>query len=281
MTILTLDRPLIALDLETNGLGTPEQMRIVEIGFHIEYHDGREPKRCVSLINPGVSIALEAIKVHGISNEKIQSCQRCGYLADLHQQGNLLTSGCEGFKPVPTFAQIAPNLAKGFTDCDFAGYNVRFDLRVLVAEFARVGVECDLSGARLLDAFHLWRIGYPRTLSDAVREFLHREPTEAHRALGDAEDALEVSLAQVVRFNLPRNVSQLHDLCFDSSRVDPEGRFIWNSSGEIICNFGAHVKKPLKAMPTEYLEWMLKGDFSGDVKRLVKNALNNVYPKRS
>jgi hypothetical protein len=65
------------------------------------------------------------------------------------------TRECEGFKPWPSFKQLAPNLAKGFTDVDFAGKNVRYDLRILSAEFARANVEWSYMDARIVDADRL------------------------------------------------------------------------------------------------------------------------------
>lgn len=252
--ILELTRPLVCLDVETHDKGSPEQVRIVELGFKKLYVDGREPYRYVSFVDPGVPITAGATEVHHITDDMVVNA--------------------------PQFNQLAPSLLKGFRDCDYCGYNVRFDLRVIAAEFLRVGIEWSPGDAKLLDSMHLWRVGQPRTLSDAVREFLKREPTEAHRALGDAEDALDVALAQLERFQLPHTIAELHALCYDDNHVDSEGKFVW-INGEVACNFGRHRRTLLKSMPVEYLDWMVrKGDFSTEVKKLVANALSGVYPTK-
>lgn len=246
---LALTRKLIALDVETaTKVMAAEDARICEIGFKIIYPDDREPTTYVNYINPGVPIDKQFTdEVHGISDADVANAMK--------------------------FSQLAPNLAKGFKDCDYCGYNVRFDLRVLAGEMNRAGVPWSVGDAKMVDSMHLWRVGQPRTLSDAVREFLGREPTEAHRALGDASDALEVALAEIERFNMPLDVEKLHDLCFDSKAVDPEGKFI-RVNNRIVCNFGKHKGIEISKMPRPYLKWMHDaGDFSFEVKALLREAL--------
>jgi hypothetical protein len=46
--------------------------------------------------------------------------------------------------------------------------------------------------------------------------------------------------------------------------------------------FGKHMGTPLAGLVAnepDYLAWVLKGDFSPEVKQLVKNALDGAYPK--
>jgi len=273
--ILTLTRPLVALDVETHDKVEPEKARIVELGFKVIYHDEREPKRWVSYIKPDMVISEGAIEVHGITNEFVMGCSLCGIAIDNHPILDDHT-----FEPWPTFKSLAHNLAYGFTGCDFCGYHVRYDIRVIAAEMQRAGVEWSQGDARLLDGMHLWRIVQPRTLGDAVRAFLGREPTEAHRALGDAEDALDVALAMIERYpdRLPPDLQKLYELCFDTNNIDPDGKFIW-VDGEAAFSFGKWKNTKLHHVPKDYLQWMVdKGDFSIDVKRIVWNALNGVYP---
>lgn len=250
--LITLERPLIALDVETHDLCPPEQAYIVELGF-VKISPGvPEPKKWVTYIKPDLPITKEATHVHGITNELVASA--------------------------PRFNQLAANLNKGFSGSDFCGYNIRFDLRVLQTDMARAGINWSSKDVRMLDALQLWRVAMPRTLSHAVEEFLKRKPTEAHRALGDAEDALAVAEAQLRRFQqLPRDIQLLHDLCFSSNNVDPDGKFIWKD-GVVVCNFGKWSKTPLAQLPKSYCEWIVKSDFTPDVKELVQNALNGILP---
>lgn len=253
---LTLERPLVWLDVETHAKLPPEHGRIIELGFEMLYPDGREPKRWVSYINPGVPITADATGVHRIKDEDVSSA--------------------------PRFNQVAASLAKGFSHCDFGGYNVRFDLRCIEAEMTRAGVPWSYRDALLLDSLRLWQLGASRTLSDAVREFCGREPREAHRALGDAQDAQDAAVGMLRRFEkLPRELKALHELSFKNpDHLDADGKIIWVGE-EAALNFGKHSGMLLKNVGRGYLEWICGTNFPADVKKIATDALNGVYPKKS
>src|SRR5665213_1290422 len=100
--LLHLTRPLFVLDVEATSVDV-QTARIVEIAF-ARFEAGGLTKEWSTRINPSVPIPASATKVHGITD------------ADVADK--------------PTFKQLAANLAKGFSDCDFGGQNVRYDLRV-------------------------------------------------------------------------------------------------------------------------------------------------------
>ena len=56
---------------------------------------------------------------------------------------------------------------------------------------------------------------------------------------------------------------------------------MWNKNGEAVFAFGANKEKTLQQVVTEtpdYLSWMLTSEFNGDVKTIVRNALQGNYP---
>jgi DNA polymerase-3 subunit epsilon len=147
-------------------------------------------------------------------------------------------------------------------------------------------------GAHMLDAYRLWQVMSGRTLGDAVREFLNREPTEAHSASGDNGDTLEVLKAMFERWpNLPRSMRELHAMCFknDDRRIDEDGKFVWVQ--EIIdgtvtyvptCGFGKKWNGfPMKDVHRSYYEWIVNSEFGPDTKRVARDAMNGVFPTRS
>lgn len=283
--ILPITRNLIVLDVETSDFEPPEKTRIIELGFHIEYPDGREPFEYQTFFNPGVMISEEATAKHHITNQMIMGCRKCGKLPEEHIPVELMPEiseeekGCEGYRSWPKFEHLAENFAKGFADCDYCAYSGRFDLRCVGSEMARAGVPWSVGDARLVDPLHLWRLQEPRTLEDAVEKFLHRKPSGAHRALHDVRDTFEVMQAQLIKWpGLPRDAAQLHDLCFDKDNVDPDGKFRW-VDGVVTCNFGKHKFLTLEKMPRQYRQWMVdSGDFSAETKALVRDSLLGVYP---
>ena len=253
-----LVRPLFWLDVETHDKCPPEQAHIVELAFEGFYPDGTT-KTWSQLFKPPVPIAEGATGVHNITNDMV---------VDKH--------------PFKAYAQ---NLAKGFTNCDFGGYNVLFDLRCLAAEFKRANITWDFNSAYRIDSLRMWQVAKPRTLSDACRELLGREPSAAHRATGDTSDARDVAAALMAMFPTafpgPRTVKQMHETCFprDPDWVDSEGKIIFKN-GNACLTFGAHATKPLQDVPKSYWNWILNASFSDEVKAIARNALEGQYPQK-
>lgn len=196
---LTLERPLVFLDLETTGLDTAKD-RIVEIGL-VKVLPGGARETIVERMDPGIDIPEPASKVHGIRNEDVR-----------------------GLFGKPRFPKLATKLLAFLGDADLAGFNsISYDLPLFVSECARHKVEFTLAGRRLLDAkvvFHTKETSWdryimgPRDLTAAVRFYCGRQLEGAHSAGADASATADVLLAQLERYpDLPREVQGLHDWC--------------------------------------------------------------------
>lgn len=253
---IILNRPLIWLDVETATIAPPEQARICELSFHVVYPDNKPDKTWSSLINPGISIHPETTSIHHITDAEVQD--------------------------KPRFAQIAANLAKGFNGADYGGYNVKFDLRVLGGEFARAGVPWSYTEARIIDPLRIWQTQEPRTLTDAVRKFRGREPSEAHRASGDVWDAYDVFLGQLEMWQqLPRSIEELSKICHppDPDKIGESGKFRWKD-GKAVITFGKYAGRSIQELPGDYLRWLCGADFPDEVKQIAREAQQGRYPKR-
>jgi hypothetical protein len=140
----------------------------------------------------------------------------------------------------------------------------------------------DYEGARIIDGFRLWQVIDPRSLEDAVEEFLTGEEREAlageaHTALGDVRWSTRVIANQLRRCaKLPRDIQQLHDLC-SPGWFDAEGKLQWKN-GELCMAFGEHRDKPLRQVPKSYFDFILRKDFSQKVKDTCRDAMRGVYP---
>jgi DNA polymerase III epsilon subunit-like protein len=286
---MILTRPLCALDLETTSVD-PQQARIVQVAFVMRYPDDTPPLRWSTLVNPRVPIPAEAHTVHGIADAKVQGCRTCGGESThpQHRVSRPDADGCHAFKPWPTFAAIAANLASGLVDCDYAGFHVRYDLRVLEAEMARAGVEWTYQGARILDGHRLWQVLSPRTLSDACRHWLGREPSDAHDAVADAHDALAIIDTQIEALSALSEGLTLDDIHAsqwpdDAKNIDPDGKFQWGPDGEAVLAFGKLQGTRLRdaaKIDRGFLQWMLGKDFSPVAKRIARDALAGTFPHR-
>lgn len=278
--IIALDRPLVAMDLETTGVH-PSHDRIVQIGIVKLRTDGSE-KEWSTLVNPGMPIPPEATDAHHITDAMVANA--------------------------PTFAQVAPGVAKGLEGCDLCGYNLAFDVRFLAAEFRRVPLPFDEKQFRVIDGFKIFTRVSPRNLEVAgeayAAEYLERlkarvpdDRAHAHDALYDARLSLRVIEGQLRKHeDLPRTVVDLHRLFFETpaaNHVDAEGKLAWRN-GQVVLNFGAHAGTSLREAASRktsvrgakradcgYLRWILNGEFSASVKRHVADALEGRFATRA
>lgn len=253
--LMPLENPLIVFDLETTGINARID-RIVQMAVIKIKPDGAMTEWS-TLVNPGVPIPPDASAVHKITDAMVQGA--------------------------PTFFELAPTLAVGFTGCDLCGYNVMFDIGFLMEEFKRTNVTPPKTGY-VVDAFKIYQRFEPRNLSAAVRYFLNKEVLEdAHDAMADAKATLRVLRAQLEMYTLlPRKVEELHKMFFAAppGAVDIKGKVIWGKDGKAIMNFGAHSGKLLHMVPRKYFEYMLSSAFvcEPDLKQIARDAIAGKYP---
>ena len=260
-THLILTRPLVCVDLEATGTW-PGRDRIVQIATASIFPNGHV-STWSSLVNPEQPIPPAVTAIHGITDVMVAAA--------------------------PTFKQLASTLAPLLSDCDLCGYNIaRFDQRLLAAEFARAECQNPTVGARIIDAYTLFVRREPRSLEAALS--FYEVPTEdvarrAHDARSDVEVTIAVLAAQLRRYSdLPRTVEGLHDWLNpgDPSHIDADGKLIWRD-GVASVAFGAQAGTSLvdlAANNRSFLEWVLRKDFSDEVKTVVREALDGRFPVR-
>jgi DNA polymerase-3 subunit epsilon len=255
---LVLTRPLVCLDLETTGVRV-EHDRIVQIATASIFPDGRVTTWS-SLVNPQQAIPPDATAIHGISDAMVSGA--------------------------PTLAQLAPTVEALLSGSDLAGYNVEgFDRRLLAAEFRRVGFVDPTVGARVIDAYRIFVRQEPRGLEAALRFYgVQQHVTRrAHEANSDVEATVAVLLAQVKTYDdVPTSVGDLHDWLHPSNpnRIDSDGRLVW-CDGVATVAFGAQAGTSLADLATSdrgFLEWVLRKDFSDEVRTIVRDALAGRFP---
>lgn len=258
---LVLTRPLVCVDLEATGVW-PGHDRIVQIAAASIFSDGRV-STWSSLVNPGQPMPPAALAIHGITDAMVASA--------------------------PTFAQLAPTVWALLSGCDLTGYNVeRFDRRLLTAEFRRAGVADPTADARVIDAYTIFVRQEPRSLDAALRFYRVQEGQanrQAHDASSDVEATVAVLAAQLRTYpDLPRTVDALHDWLYpiDPNRIDADGKLVWRD-GVATVAFGAQAGTSLAdlaATDRSFLEWVLRKDFSAEVKAIVRDALRGRFPVR-
>lgn len=278
--VLRLTRPFIVFDVETTGL-KEDECRIVELGFQTFTSEGLTSE-WRSLINPCVSIPEVVTKIHGITDADVTvKCWKCRRLEIEHPYcgaGVSLDEICEKWRAVPTFAQLAERLAKGFSDCDFGGKNVRYDLRVFHAEMRRHKVPWDYVGACVIDADRLEQLGEPRHLANLYKKHTGKTLEDAHQALNDVRATSELIAAQMRAYQvLSPDLRILHDMQWPGW-IDADGKFRFDEKGVPRCRFGKHRDVAMSNIPPSYYRWLIDADFSVDVKRLATDALSGKFP---
>jgi DNA polymerase III subunit epsilon len=254
---MQISHPLVVLDLETTGTWR-EKDRIVEIGMVKLLPDGAR-ETYLRRVNPGIPIPPEVSELIGITDDDV--------------------------KDAPAFAEIAKEALDFIGDSDIAGFNVeRFDLPLLEREFANANLTFDMESRSVYDAQKIYHLHEKRDLTAAYEFYCRKKLENAHTALGDVEATLEILGAQVNKYGAEeKGISSLKDFDYKprQGNFDKEGKFRW-WNGELYPTFGKHGRrkniKQLAETEKDYLQWILKSDFSDIVKNMISDALEGRFP---
>lgn len=177
-------KPLVFFDVETTGLSPSAGDAICEIGaLKITPDNSREEFSC--LINPGRPIPREVSLIHAIYDEDV--------------------------KDAPFFRNVADEFVQFLSGTVVCGYNVRFDLGFLNAEFEKIHYpRCDHPALDVLSMARRLLPGLPRYKLSSVAETLEIEIQRLHRALDDARLTAEVffTLRRRAQQNGPTKISE-------------------------------------------------------------------------
>ncbi len=246
---LQLARPLVFFDVETTGTDIVSD-RIVQISVLKVFPDMSEEVR-TRLINPGVPIPVQASAVHGITD------------TDVADQS--------------TFRSYAASIFQFFSGCDIGGFNSnRFDLPLLVEEFARCGIEFPEPGTRLIDVLTIFHKKEERTLGAAYRFYCGKSLDNAHNAEADVRATLEVFKSQLERYeDVGSSIDEIHAFCNPGDIVDVARYLARDGSGSVVYNFGKHKGKPVASEP-DYAQWMMESEFPEATKLILRRLIGGI-----
>ena len=262
---LNLDRDIVFFDVETTGLNVIRD-RIVQLAMIKLRKDGQPPEEFSSLINPGIPISEESMAIHGITPKDLAN--------------------------KPSFRQLAQKIWDFIGNADLAGYNSnRFDVPMLMEEFARVEMEFDVSKRRLLDMQRIFYKMEPRTLKAAYRLYCQKELVDAHDALADVKATVDVFYGQLAMYEgkdlldedgkvipapIKNDIQALHEFTNDLNFLDATQKLKVQNDGTVVFNFGKYVGQPvLEVLKKErnYGHWILEKEFSSQVKQIMKQMM--------
>jgi len=261
-----LTRPIVFFDIEATGLNVVKD-RIIQLAM-IKYSPGVEqPEEMSMLINPGpVLISEDAYKVHGISAQMVAN--------------------------KPTFDQVADMVWDFIGNADLGGYNSdRFDIPMLMEEFARAGKEFSLDNRSTVDVQKIFYKMEPRTLVAAYRMYCGKELEDAHDALADVKATVDVLKGQISRYKdvdyvdndgnvtstpVTNDMESLAKFTNDSRTVDVTNRLKYDNAGNVVFNFGKYMGQKVVdvlSRDRQYYNWILEKDFSAQVKQIIKKIV--------
>lgn len=240
---------ILYLDFETTGLDTGLD-RIIEAGLIIENQDGQR-ESFQSLVNPKCPIPAESTEIHGIKDEDVAEA--------------------------PLFADIFPDIQAMVEKCDaIAGYNVNFDLKILMAESRRLSKPLPLHSKKILDMQKIFFHHEPRNLSAALKFYCQKELEGGHRAINDVEATIDVFKAQIERYQLDLNQPEVKAYAELQLPLDSNGAFSLNSKDQVVINFGKFKGKVANGQAQDmrnYLGWMINANFPPDTKSIARALL--------
>ena len=220
-----LTKPVCFIKMATTG-NNPSKDRIVELSI-TKFIDGKDPVSVTRRFNPGVEIPEGAIAIHKITDEDVKS--------------------------EPLFKDRAANIAGFINDCDFIGFNIgKFDLRILLEEFNRSGIEFSTHNKKIIDLYSIYRRFNPSNFN-AVAESYGIEVTEnaaSNQYVNSSIELFNNMMKSHIGKDLPTgetvtdDMETLNDL-FNPKKgsLDLAGKIVLNKDGRPVFNFGKHKGK--------------------------------------
>ncbi|HTR54403.1 MAG TPA: 3'-5' exonuclease [Kofleriaceae bacterium] len=243
---------IIVFDCETTGIDFAKD-QVIELCVQHGLDDGAPSQTW--RIKPTVPIAPAAQAVHGITMEDLAGC--------------------------PAFAAFADEIAAVFAEAEVVvGYNLSFDIDMLQAEYARLGLPpLALAGKKIVDAFRLWQQCEPRSLQHAHRRFAGGEFAAAHSASADVAATGRVLVGMLAQFELEgRDWAQIASVCDPgrASWLGPSRHLRWDGD-TIVLGFGKHMGLALHELAAgpdrSFLRWVQGRDFPPHVVEVCRAAL--------
>lgn len=244
-------RPIVFFDLETTGVDFVKD-KIIQLCAMKVRSDGTEEIKS-TMCNPEIPIPAEATAIHGIRDGDVETA--------------------------PYFRQLAKSLYAFLDGCDIAGFNSnRFDLPMLVEEFARCGIEFPDESVNLVDVQTIFHKKEERTLSAAYKFYCNKTLENAHNAEADVRATAEIFKCQLERYDdIGDSIDAIHEYCSRGPVVDYARRLAKDHGGNIVFNFGKHKGVPI-IEKLDYAHWMLEADFPESTKMVLRKALKNAVP---
>ena len=243
---LKILKPICFFDLETTGVNVSKD-RIVEISILKIFPNGNKESK-TWLVNPEITIPLEASNIHGITNDKV--------------------------KNEPNFKIIAFDVKSMINNCDLAGFNSnKFDIPLLAEELLRSKIDFSLENVLTVDVQNIFHKMEQRTLSAAYKFYCGKSLENAHSSKADTLATFEVLESQIEKYDeLKGDIDFLSEFSSRGKNVDLAGFIKYNEDDVPCFSFGKHKGKTVDYVldnESGYFGWLLNADFPVYTKKVL------------
>lgn len=221
----------VCVDCETTGLDV-EKDRVIEVAFTL-FTLEKELESFELLVDPGMVIPEESIKIHHITNEMVRG--------------------------KPTLEIALPKILKIIDKHVIVGHGVGFDIEMLARAAERAKIPCTLRQNRSLDTLRMARL-YGESATNSLEKLRHHfniAPEGAHRAMSDV----------IVNVEVFRYLCQQHKSL--AALFDVLSRPILMK----VMPLGKHKGRPFGELPLDYLRWAANKDFDQDLLYSIRTEL--------
>lgn len=260
---MELTRDICFFDIEATGVD-PVTDRIVSIALckvtpadmlrpaqgSVAGFECHEAKWFRKIVNPGIKMKPEVIRIHGITNEIAAK--------------------------EPLFKEIAPAVHELIKGCDLGTYNgLRFDVTMLIEELARAGIEWDPTTVNIIDVANIFCKKHPRNLTACYKIYTGKEMKNAHTDTADVMATMEAFFGQLkVHPDLGEmTIEQLGEFSKMEGAVDLAGKLIRNEDGVVCFNIRPQLGVPVADDPG-FAAWMLGRDFPSNTKAWLRKIMD-------
>lgn len=232
---LNIIKPLVIVKVHTTGLDVRTD-RVVGITIN-RYEPSGQDRSGTRYINPERDIPQDAVAVHGITNERVEKEK--------------------------TFDQIGKGLFDFINDADIAGFNVKFDIEMLMAEFERLNLNYTVYNRDIIDLYELYIKFNPRNFAAAINQYVDPKfqnagpiGTEEHANLCDRLMDSMLGPLESPGEDLP---SLLKRQSYNARTLDIRGFFVLDANNKPVFNTGMHKGKSVGDVliaDQGYYDWM-------------------------
>lgn len=159
----------------------------------------------------------------------------------------------------PKIQEVLPNVLHLIDNHIIVGHGVWFDMTLLANAAERYGIPCKILNNRFIDTLRMARLYGESPVNSLEQLSKHfNVPVEgAHRAMNDVVVNREVFLHLAKRYKTTEQIFEVLSKPILMSHMP----------------FGKHKGRALKEIPLQYLQWMAKGDFDGDLMYSIRSEL--------